>query len=275
MTTRRNSGALALTVVLLMLVGALLAGCDSRPAASPKPAEPTLIKPSPPPPVNGCNQLAFAVAAKPTGGGQAVRCGKPHTSITYYVGSYQPIQDGHLLAVGSTHVQAQLAARCPRLLSAYLGGDKETLRLSRFEALWFAPTLAQAERGAHWFRCDVVAVSAGDHFAPLTRSLRGALSSPTALDRWGTCSTAAPTRKNAQTVLCNHRHSWRAIKTVDLTGRRYLAKSSSAAGNTACKDAASLNAHGALKYAWIFQWPSRAAWNAGERYGLCWVPDSA
>ena len=30
-----------------------------------------------------------------------------------------------------------------------------------------------------------------------------------------------------------------------------------------------------LEIKWSFQWPSQEAFDAGQRYGLCWVPDKA
>ena len=54
---------------------------------------------------------------------------------------------------------------------------------------------------------------------------------------------------------------------------RYLAKDVAATGDAACKDVASERADGALKYTWSFEWPTRAQWQSGQRYGYCWVPE--
>ena len=35
-------------------------------------------------------------------------------------------------------------------------------------AVWFTPTVAQSDRGADWFRCDVIAVAGTEKLAPLT-----------------------------------------------------------------------------------------------------------
>ena len=60
---------------------------------------------------------------------------------------------------------------------------------------------------------------------------------------------------------------------VDLPGNtHYLAKSVTASGDASCKDVAAKRANGALKYTWSFEWPSRAQWATGQRYGYCWVP---
>jgi len=262
--------AAALAVGLLVLTG-----CNDHRAASAPPPSPTTAPAAAPAPSEGtCHHLGFDAAAQPTGGGTEVPCRRAHTAITYAVGSYRQVSDGHLLAVDSTHVQAQLARRCPTRLGAYLGGDHEEVRLSRLKAVWFGPSLTQAARGAHWFRCDVVAPENGDTLASLPGSLRGALADAAGRKRWGICGSTSPSRPAFARVPCTTKHSWRAIRTVDLPGSRYLAARATAAGNAACKDAASERAAGALKYTWSFQWPTRAQWTSGQHYGYCWVPDA-
>jgi len=252
-----------------------LSGCSGspgpRPSAGAGTPSPTL--PAPAPRVGSCHQLGYAAAARSTDTGPVVSCRRPHTAISYYVGSYNPVQDGHLLTIAAGSIQAQLARRCTVHLRSYLGGGREALRLSRLQAVWFGPTPAQTRTGAHWFRCDVVAPAEGQRLESLPRSLRGSLTGR-GLDRWGTCGTTSPSRANFQQVACSSRHTWRAIRTVDISGARYLAKSATDAGNTTCKDAASTRAKGALKYTWSFQWPSRAHWSSGQRYGYCWIPDA-
>ena len=56
--------------------------------------------------------------------------------------------DGHAVAVDSAGVQHQLATTCPRKLAAYVGGSAEVADLSRFNVVWFSPTLEQSDRGA-------------------------------------------------------------------------------------------------------------------------------
>ena len=65
----------------------------------------------------------------------------------------------------------------------------------------------------------------------------------------------------------------RAIKAHG--GADFLGKTATSRGNDACKSAASSHAGDSLSYSWSFQWPSKAQWKAGERYGLCWVPESS
>ena len=269
---RRLLPALAATLFLL-------SGCFGGGGTSAKPMPAATFSdppaPKPAPKVRTCYALSFTKAAQPTGGGRPVPCSGAHTAITMYVGTDQPILDGHLLAVDSDQVQSQLAAECPKQLASYLGADTRRLELSRFETVWFGPKVAQAQRGARWFRCDVVAVERADRFATLPADLHGALSDDDGLDKWGTCGTSSPSKAGFEKVICSEPHKWRAIDVVDLTGADFLAKSATSRGNDACKAAASSHAGDALSYSWSFQWPSKAQWKAGERYGLCWVPESS
>ena len=69
-----------------------------------------------------------------------------------------------------------LAQECPRRVDAFLGGYLVTRNLSRFVAIWFVPSQADAEAGASWFRCDVVAFGDDDAFARLPQQrLEGVL----------------------------------------------------------------------------------------------------
>lgn len=148
-------------------------------------------------------------------------------------------------------------------------------RLSRFEVVWFSPSLEQADAGANWYRCDIVALRSPGALLPLPASTKSVLDRPGALDRFGTCGTAAPDQRGFDRVVCSARHSWRAVDIIDLpSGARYLATDVGAQGDAACKKVAATRANGSLKYTWSFEWPTRVQWAAGQRYGYCWVPES-
>lgn len=266
---------LAAVAAALLLLAGCAGGNDATPDASPPVSVSDPPAPKPAPRAGTCSALAFSKAAKPTGGGKAVACSHAHTAITVHVGTDRPILDGHLLAVDAATVQSQLATQCPRQVASYLGADTRGLRLSRFETVWFGPSVTQADRGARWFRCDVVAVERENQLVALPRTLRGVLSDDDGLDDWGTCGTASPSARGFEKVICSERHTWRAIDVVELPGRvAYLGKAATHRGNDACKSAAGAKAGDSLSYSWSFQWPSRDQWDAGERYGLCWVPDA-
>ena len=272
----RRSGTLVALLSLLLGLAACSSG-DPETAEDPgSGASVSSAPPAPPPPkVDSCHELSLNEATDPVDQGTTVPCGRPHTSVTFKVGKLSTIADGHLLAVDSPTVRARIARECPPALGNYVGGDQTTQRLSRLEAVWFAPSLEQADAGADWFRCDVLGLRRQGSLVSLPRTVKNLLDSPGALDRFGTCGTAAPSAKNFQRVVCSEKHSWRAVDVVDLpTSTRYLAKDAAATGDAACKDVASQRAGGALQYTWSFEWPTREQWSTGQRYGYCWVPET-
>lgn len=212
---------------------------------------------------------------RPTVGSARVPCTQGHTSVTMFVGKADPVVDGHLMAVDSSAVQAQLARRCPRRLAAYVGGDETDRRLSRLETVWFGPTVEQADRGARWFRCDLVALQSDGTLAPLGPRMRGILGQTSALETWGTCGTTAPSEKDFQRVICSQPHRWRAVDVIALPpAAHFLGKQANRVADAGCHDIASSRAGSQLKFAWSFEWPTREQWNAGQRYGYCWLPAS-
>ena len=74
--------------------------------------------------------------------------------------------------------------------------------------------------------------------------------------------------------MCSEKHTWRAVDVADLPADTvYLAPDAADQGDSACKDVAAERANGSLKYTWSFEWPTRAQWQGGQRYGYCWVPE--
>lgn len=269
----RTAGATA-TVVLALLA---LAGCGggSDPDAAPT-APRTAPAPPAAPPARACYDLPFDQALQPTSEATPVPCTAKHTTETLYVGSIDPLVDGHLLAVDSDRVQQQIADTCRDRLAKHLGGDEETRRLSRIEAAWFSPTLTDSEAGALWFRCDLVFVTGPQQLARLPRSTKGLLSQENALDTYGTCGTTSPGGQQFQQVACSRPHKWRARATLELAdGAGYLGKEAGEDANSRCRDLDARIAADRLRLRWSFEWPTREQWDAGQRYGYCWTPDPA
>ncbi|MBW8752131.1 MAG: septum formation family protein [Propionibacteriales bacterium] len=271
----RPSGALAGAVVMLVA----LAGCSGadKPAARHTTTSPTAAPtPAAAPPEHACYDLSFAQAAEPTSTADPVPCSADHTAVTIRVGTIRPVVDGHLLAVDADSVQQQIAGRCRAQLAAHLGGDEETRRLARLTVVWFSPSLAQSDRGALWFRCDLIALAGHDQLAPLPRRTRDLLAADKVLDTYGTCGTSAPGGTHFERVICSAQHSWRARATIPLPkGTTYLAKAAGATADSACRDIDARIASDILTLKWSFEWPTRAQWDAGQRYGYCWTPDPA
>jgi hypothetical protein len=286
--TPRTRSLLGATLATLVLSGCSASpesgpGPTSSPSASPPAGSSSSPSPSQAAPVvpaapkrSACYRLTPAQLTKPTNASSPVPCSGRHTAQTVYVGTLDTVVDGHAVAVDSATVQKQLMETCPRKLDAYVGGSARTRDLSRFNVVWFSPTLEQSDQGADWFRCDVIAFAGRDRLVSLPgpKKLDGVLDSAGALDEFGLCGTSNPGAKGFERVACGQRHSWRAVDTIALSGGAKYPGATAVrkAGNSDCKDLAQSRADDTLKFRYGWEWPTREQWERGQRFGYCWVP---
>ncbi len=264
--------------MVLLVGGCSLTGSSAPNSTSPTPSvtassEPLRTLP-PPPEVGACYRLTYAEATSPTTDRPATACKRVHTSVTIHVGRFDPLVDGHLVAVDSPTVSRQIARACPATLADWVGGSPEDRRLSQLRVVWFAPTLAEGNLGARWFRCDLVAVRDDGALARLPRGqAKGMFASGTG--GYALCATGDPAAATSRLVMCAQKHTWRAVATIPVPdGARYLDKGARSAGADACKTRAADFAGDPLDYRWSFQWPTRGQWRSGERASICWVPSN-
>jgi hypothetical protein len=271
-----------LVPALLVAVLTACTGGGDEPSAEPTPtptastsapAPPTATA-VPPPDDRACYALDYDQAVAPTSDEKPVDCHDDHTTMTFAVGVLDTVVDGHLLAVDSDRVQAQVAATCPDRLAGFVGGTRDDRRLSMLRAVWFTPTVEESDAGASWYRCDVTALAGDEKLAPLTGRLAGGLATPAGQERYGMCGTAEPGTPKFSRVICSDRHSWRAVATVPFRHGAYPGlEKVRGAGDTPCQDAARAVASDTLNFQWGYEWPTADQWTAGQTYGLCWAPD--
>jgi hypothetical protein len=196
--------------------------------------------------------------------------------VTVFVGRLHA-EHGQKVAVGSRAAQQQLARRCPRKMARFVGGGPVTRHLSRFNAVWFRPSPAEADRGARWFRCDLVAFAAPDRLSrlPRPRRLHGVLDRSGAPGAFGLCGTAAPGAAGFERVICGRRHSWQAITTIRISDRRRYPGVGTVrqAGDGACRERVQAMQGFTLRFSYGWEWPTRAQWRRGQHFGYCWAPD--
>ena len=245
-------------------------------ASAPVASTSTPVAPVPPAPErSACYRLRFADLTEPSNDSRPVPCSGRHDAQTIHVGRLDTHVDGHAVAVDSDRVLRQLSTECPRRLAAHLGGTREDLRLSRFEVVWFSPTLVESDLGARWFRCDVVALAGQDTLFPLPppRRLEGVLDGSGAAT-YGLCGTAAPGDPDFDRVICGRRHSWQAVATIPISGgTEYPGRPAArAAGEDTCLDRVRESAEDPLTFQYGWEWPTREQWRDGQRFGYCWAP---
>jgi len=256
-------------LVLALATALLLGGCTGDDGDRPESAPTTTSSPTPsasptPPPRprdRACYRLDHAAALSPTAEVDDVPCSGRHTAMTY--------------AVGELGAGTDLARTCTQRFATFVGGTPEDRQLSMLRPVWFTPTEDDVAAGAHWYRCDAVALAGADRLAPLTGRLKGALDRDQQRNTYAMCGTARPGTPGFDRVVCSAKHSWRAVDTVPFTGKRYpgLEKVRSA-GDEPCHDAGAAAAGGSLDYEWGYEWPTAQQWRAGQHHGICWAPVS-
>lgn len=266
------------TLSAAVLLALAAAACTPTPS-SPRPPQSettptTAAEPSPDPPANRCYRLSFdeALATKtPTAPDRS--CRRPHSTETYLVGRLDVVVDGHQVAMDSAQVRDQAARRCPKALPAFLGADTDVLRRSMVQAIWFTPTLAEADAGAQWLRCDVVVVAGDRRLATTKGSLRDALAGDLP-DRYAMCGTTAPDADGFERVVCSAEHDWRAVSVIGFDSPTYPGRDAAQErGQATCEDVGADYADDPLDYRWSYEWPRKRQWRAGMTFGRCWVPD--
>ncbi len=278
----------ALHLLLAPLLAALvLTGCSANeptadePAADPSAGDSASTtsaaaeeKPEAPR-LGACYDLTIRQAARTASSADPVPCTGRHTTLTLHVGRLG--DEGKVAPnVENPAVRDRLTGLCNREMADFVGGDAATLRLSRLQVVWFAPTQEELSRGARWVRCDVLAFSRTNDLMALPKlRLRGVLDRPAGLETFGLCGTAAPGERGFERVACSLKHSWAAISTIPIAGGpRYPGPAKvRAAGDDACKDQVN-GRTSELKFAYGWEWPTADQWKAGQRYGFCWAPAS-
>lgn len=268
---RALAAALAAAVVL---VGCTAAPSDPAeeppPSRTSTPTETVPPDPGPRPEVGECHALSFRQAVAVVGRTEPVPCRRRHTAETYFVGRLRlETPAGNTRRVDSAAAQRQARTTCASRLPRHLGLTPRELRLTMAQAVWFTPSPQRAEAGADWFRCDVVAVASPKKLLPLPRRTKGWGDAPVV----AMCATAAPDTKAFRRVACGAKHAWLAVTTVDLPGRKLPARSAIADRmESTCLDVARSRADDPLDFTWSQEGPTQEQWQAGQHYGICWVP---
>ncbi len=266
----RGGAVLATVLLLVACTGDGEPNADPDPTPSPQPSATEVPRPD----EGACYLLSFDEALAYTSDVKPRKCRRRHTSVTYAVGDLDNVVNGHLVAVDSRRVKAQVAETCPGLLGEYVGGSLAQRRLSMLRSVWFTPTVEESDAGAAWYRCDVIAVAGDQRLAILDGDAQGALDTPQGRTEWGMCGTAAPGSSGFERVLCSNEHSWRAVAVVTFPPGDYPGEAAAEErGQEQCENAGNRAADDPLDFQWGYEWPNEEQWRAGTTYGLCWVPD--
>jgi hypothetical protein len=266
------------TVVLLAVLPALLVVATSCGSRSEHDSEADRLTP---PPGDACHDLAAGDLERPTDPRPAVPCSSRHTTQTFAVGT---LPSGTGKAYDDRRLGAFVFATCSQAFRDYLGVDDSLAMRIQLRWAWFRPSKHAWDRGARWYRCDVVANDVehdgdregdreGDTTLPALPVDVHGLFSTDLPDAWLTCARGTSVT-SATRVPCSDRHDWRAVSTIKVglpadpyPGDRVVQVRS----RDRCSDWVGAWSHYAPDYDFGYTWFHEAEWSTGNRRSICWA----
>ncbi|WP_262851716.1 septum formation family protein [Mumia quercus] len=194
------------------------------------------------------------------------------TSVTYLVRTMSPAVKAAVTTYDTTQILRTARPVCEKAAARWLGTDVATLKQSQFGFVVGVPSAAQTAEGAGWMRCDLVLSANSTRLAALPAKTKNALKGKRAAG-FMQC-VRGDIRKATGTVVCSTRHQWRGVDTVRLGAAKAKypgTKKVQATMRDRCPAGVRryLDTRGSFDYGYIS--PSRAAWQRGERWGVCFA----
>ncbi len=271
MRQRRLMRAVAVPLVALL---ALTACATSEPQG--KNPDPKQVDSTEVPELGACRLLTPEdVNDRPANATETVDCSAKHTAETFAIGEL-PAEfddaDYHDDDLGSYALEV-----CSQKFAKFVGAADESyvLRASVTWA-WFRPSEAAWEKGARWYRCDVVGgTTASTSYQALPETAEGLLLGRPD-DRWFICADG-PSVAESEKVPCSEPHTWRAVTTIklgepddDYPGDRLVEVRS----RDYCSRSISAWLNYPARYEFGFTFFNEAHWEAGNRRSVCWAQTS-
>jgi hypothetical protein len=241
----------------------VLVGCgkdDAAPVADEKP-----------PALGACRMLTPDDVAEPDNASAAVECTEEHTAETYAVGDLpETFKDADY---DDEEVGAWAYQTCSKNFMEFLGADESLVMRTVVSWAWFRPSEAAWDKGARWYRCDVV--GGGEQskdYVDLPPTAKGLLLGKPK-DRWMVCADGE-TVSGSVKVPCTERHDWRAVTTIALTkfGEDYPGdRLVEVTTRDFCSTSVAAWLTYPLDYDFGYTWFHQAEWDAGNRRSVCWA----
>ncbi|MDQ6688399.1 MAG: septum formation family protein [Actinomycetota bacterium] len=252
----------------VVLVALLAAGC-SKAGAQPQTEADRLT----PPRLGACRVLHPTDVTAPSNASAPVPCTNAHTAQTFAIGTLPA-------ATGSSYDDPRhggwIFHHCGAAFMRFVGADQSVAMRIQLSWAWFRPSSAGWEKGARWYRCDVVGGPANaTAYRNLPTKTRGLFQGPPS-DTWLTCARGPSIPKSVQ-VACTQPHDWRAVTTIKLgqpkdpyPGDRLVQVRS----RNYCSDSVGAWSHYPPDYTFGYTWFRKAQWQAGNRRSICWARTS-
>jgi hypothetical protein len=223
-----------------------------------------------PPKLGACRDLTAADLDKPSNADPVVPCSERHTAQTFSVGTL-PEETG-------TAYRDKLQGRfvydaCNQAFRDHLGVDESLALRIQLSWAWFRPSERGWDRGARWYRCDVVGGPQGaKRLRELPIQVEGLFTTGQP-DAWLNCARGA-TIASSTTVPCSEPHDWRAVATVKVgqpadpyPGDRIVQVRS----RDGCSDWIGRWSRYPEDYEYGYTWFHEAEWVTGNRRSVCWA----
>lgn len=223
-----------------------------------------------PPRVGACRDLSADDLDRPTNSSKVVPCTSRHTAETFAVGTL-PASTGS--AYRDRRHGTFVFDTCAKALRDFLGVDESLAMRVRLTWAWFRPSERGWERGARWYRCDVVGGARdAEELAALPDTTKGMFASAQP-DEWLACARGK-TVIGSTKVSCAEAHDWRAVTTVKVgqpadpyPGDRIVEVRS----RDRCRDWLGAWLRYPADYEYGYTWFHEAEWSTGNRRSICWA----
>jgi hypothetical protein len=223
-----------------------------------------------PPKLDACRDLRASDLDEASNASPVVPCTAKHTAQTFAVGTLPA-------STGSSYDDRRHGAfvyrTCTQGFRDFLGIDESLAMRVQLSWAWFRPSKRGWDRGARWYRCDVVG---GPDGAKTLRALPAdtrALFARLPPDAWLTCARGATVARSVR-VPCSEPHDWRAVTAIKVgqpadpyPGDRIVQVRS----RDRCSDWIGTQTGYAANYDFGYTWFHEEEWSTGNRRSVCWA----
>lgn len=266
----RRTPPAAASLAAALLATLALTGCQSDATAQGSHADPAQVDALEPPETGECRLLTLADVDRPSNATATVPCVDPHTAETFAAGSLPAEFDD--AAYDDRGLGSFAYDTCGREFMDFLGADESLSMRTILSWTMFRPSETAWDRGARWYRCDVIGGGAHSKtLITLPDEARGLLKKP--VDKWLACVKGRSV-DTAPRVPCSDRHTYRAVTTIrlgkpddDYPGDKVVAQRT----RSFCGDSVAAWLGYPARYSYAYTWFPESDWDAGNRRSVCWA----
>ncbi|MBM9460292.1 septum formation family protein [Nocardioides sp. zg-536] len=265
----RRGLAPALLALLLLAVGSACGAEDQG-----QNSDPDLVDAVEVPTTGLCRVLTPDDVRLPANATKPVPCTQEHTAETFAAGELPP--DLSDLDYDDPALGAFAYKTCSAAFADFVGADESLVLRTTISWAWFRPSEKAWNKGARWYRCDVIGGNAASaSYRPLPQTAKGMLAGRPK-DTWLSCARG-PSVAQGEKVPCSEKHDWRAVTTVKIgdpddkyPGDRVMESRT----RSFCSQSVKAWLNYPTEYEFGFTFFHAAEWKAGVRRSVCWARTS-